>query len=237
MHAHFWQNLAFVCGLTMCGSAHALDASAAIVESAEPLPLYEVGLGAVEAYLPDYPGANQSHLQTLPVPYVVYRGETMRMDQNGGARAKFFDGEIYEFNLSASGGLPTNLTHDDAREGMPALDWTVELGPRLLIRLAKWDFGGTLKFGLPLRAMFSTDFAAVRGHGFLFAPELRFEITWRRTRLFSLLTTESMRNSITKWRSSSAPRIGPSIKREAATSKPTSPLAFIFRSSTTDSNC
>jgi MipA family protein len=188
LHRRLFKTL-ILFSILSCGPAWAIDESEILTNTTGPLPLYELGLGVIEAHLPDYPGSNQTHFQTLPIPYFLYRGDIVRTDQNGGARAKFFDNEIYELNLSFTGGLPTNLIHNDARQGMPALDWTGELGPRFIVRLKKWDFGGTLRFGLPVRAMISTNFGDLRGHGFLLGPELKFEMPLGRSHLFSLFTT------------------------------------------------
>jgi outer membrane protein len=153
----------------------AADAGNVVAQEADPLPLYELGLGGAAAILPDYPGSNQSHTQWLPFPYLVYRGEVLRSDQRGVARARFFKSDVIEVNISASAGLPADSSRNDARQGMPNLDWLGELGPRLGVRLHKFENGAILKSGLALRGVISTDFERVDGRGFLAAGELQLD--------------------------------------------------------------
>lgn len=143
------------------------------VEDAEAPPLWELGVGVAGAMIPDYPGASQSHIQALPFPFAIFRGEVLRSDRNDGTRARMLHTDIYEVNLSGSGGLPTNSEANQARKDMPDLDWTFELGPRLLIRLHKFDNGGRVKFGLAARAAYSTDGVRTRDKGFILEPQFQ----------------------------------------------------------------
>lgn len=147
-----------------------------VPKDTSPLPLFEYGLGAATAFLPDYPGSDQNHLQTLPFPYAVFRGEILRTERGGAAKARLLKTDIYEFNLSASGGLPADSSKNAARKGMPDLDWTGELGPRLVIRLLKLKNGSFVNLGMAIRAAASTDFGRVDGRGFVFAPEVQFRM-------------------------------------------------------------
>src|SRR5665213_1119915 len=138
-------------------------------------PLWELGIGGGATYTPDYPGSDQNHLWAIPFPFAVYRGEFLHSDRRGGTRARFFQSASYEFNVSAGGGLPSSSSGNVARAGMPNLEWLGEFGPRLMVDV--WsDEKSLLRFGLPFRAAYSTNFEHLTDRGYLFAPELLFDL-------------------------------------------------------------
>src|SRR5690606_919112 len=49
----------------------------------DELPLYELGIGPAGISTPHYLGANQNHNLLGPIPYLVYRGEHLRIDRSG----------------------------------------------------------------------------------------------------------------------------------------------------------
>jgi outer membrane scaffolding protein for murein synthesis (MipA/OmpV family) len=154
-------------------------------------PLWELGLGGGGTYTPDYPGADQSHLWGIPFPWGVYRGEILHSDRRGATRARLFQSASYEFNVSAAGGLPSNSSQSDIREGMPNLEWLGEIGPRLMVDLISYPQRSLLRLGLPLRFAFSTNGEHTRDHGWLIAPELLYDlpnIFGSRWDAFTLLT-------------------------------------------------
>lgn len=112
---------------------------------------WEAGLGAGGLRLPHYRGSDQYHSWLLPVPFFVYRGKVLRADRDG-ARAVLFDGERFDFDLSASGSPPTKSDGDRARQGMPDLDPNLEIGPKMNVRLGQGE-GWKLHLRLPLRAV------------------------------------------------------------------------------------
>ncbi|MEK6556568.1 MAG: MipA/OmpV family protein [Bdellovibrionota bacterium] len=134
------------------------------------LPRFEAGIGLGFFQLPDYPGAEQSSVRILPLPYMIYRGDVIRADRDGGVRSRFFSGEHIEVDLSVGAAFPVNGSDNRGREGMPELDWMGEVGPRLVYQIIK-SSRHNLLFYLPLRYAFSTDFRGVDGRGFVFAPE------------------------------------------------------------------
>ncbi|MES2886815.1 MAG: MipA/OmpV family protein [Pseudomonadota bacterium] len=98
-------------------------------------PLWEAGLGVGGLRLPHYRGADQSHNWLLPVPYFVYRGDILKADRDG-ARALLFESEHLHFDLSAAASAPTRSRDNLARQGMPDLAPTLEVGPNL-----NWTWG------------------------------------------------------------------------------------------------
>lgn len=118
--------------------------------AAEDKPLWELGMGAGVLRLPHYRGADQSHAWVLPVPYVVYRGEIFKADRDG-ARALLLSSDRFKIDLSAAASAPTRSRDNLAREGMPDLKPTVEIGPNLNWTLAQ-DRDWKLDLRLPVRA-------------------------------------------------------------------------------------
>jgi outer membrane scaffolding protein for murein synthesis (MipA/OmpV family) len=139
------------------------------------LPRWEAGVSAIGLYAPDYRGSDQMSAFGLPLPYLIYRGEWLRADREG-VRAQLIESDRIQFNFSAGLGLPVDSDSNEARRGMPEVDWVVELGPAMNLNLARWDAGkGELDLRLPVRAAFAVDdgFDYV---GAVFAPNLRLTL-------------------------------------------------------------
>ena len=114
-------------------------------------PLWEIGLGLAGVHFPDYRGSDQSNFYLLPLPYIAYRGKLLRADSDG-ARAILFAGKRVTVDISVSASVPTRSQHNDARQGMPDLAGTFEIGPNLNVEL--WqsaDRRVKFEFRMPLR--------------------------------------------------------------------------------------
>jgi outer membrane protein len=135
-------------------------------------PEWEFGVGASGFTLPDYRGSDESRGYVLPVPYVIYRGERFRVDRQG-LRGIFFQSERVEINLSLAASPPVDSDENRARQGMPHLDPTLELGPRLDVILAR-DPGRewALQLRVPARAAMATDLSHTKGVGYVASPHL-----------------------------------------------------------------
>ena len=122
--------------------------------------------------MPDYPGADQSQLRGIVVPYLIYRGPVLRVDERG-IRGRFLDTEHWELDLTATAAF--NARSNDLREGMPELDYLFGIGPQLVYK--GWQSGGSgPTLHLKLRALMSTDFKRIDARGASFAPELRWRL-------------------------------------------------------------
>jgi outer membrane scaffolding protein for murein synthesis (MipA/OmpV family) len=130
---------------------------------------WEAGFAAGGGRLTDYPGADQSHVRGLVTPILFYRGPILRVDQSG-IRGRFFDTPDLELSLSATAAF--DARNNDARAGMPDLDYLFGVGPQLIYK-------GVHAFGAPslhlkLRALMSTDFHRIDERGVSLDPELRW---------------------------------------------------------------
>lgn len=141
---------------------------------ARELPLWEIGMGVFPSTYPAYRGSDDQQYYLLPFPYLVYRGEYLKMDREG-MRAQLFDSDRVEINISVNGAIPVNSDESDARSGMPDLDPTFEIGPSLNVVLAKPSPKHTLKLKLPVRSVIATDLSSTEQAGWIFNPHLNLD--------------------------------------------------------------
>jgi len=90
-------------------------------------------------------------------------------------RARLFDTDRVELNVSLNGAIPVNSDDSDARSGMPDLDPTFEIGPSLNVVLARPSERHTLKLKLPVRSVIATDFGSAEQAGWIFNPHLNLD--------------------------------------------------------------
>jgi outer membrane scaffolding protein for murein synthesis (MipA/OmpV family) len=157
------------------------------VVNAEMLPAWQVGLGGGLLNMPDYRGSNRS--QTYPYPFImpIFRGERLQADEDG-IRGMLFDSERIKFDISLDGSAPVKSHDNAAREGMPDLDPTFQVGPMLRIKLWERENSGpyqALSLNLPVRAAFSIG-SGIDSVGWTAFPHLTyryvaplFKKTWR----------------------------------------------------------
>lgn len=143
---------------------------------AEMRPLWEIGAGLAILNVPNYRGSDDRQTTVLPMPYLIYRGEVLRMDRDG-LRGLLFDSERLEVNISLNGSLPVSSDDDPVRQGMDNLDPTAELGPSANYRL--WQSADRIMH-LDARAPVRTAFTVTSNPeqiGWLFSPSLLLEIS------------------------------------------------------------
>lgn len=140
-------------------------------EKAKELPLWEVGLGVAPIVFSNYRGSDQQSAYVLPLPYIIYRGDLLKVDRSG-PRGVLFDTERLELNISFDVAPPVDSDDNDARAGMGNLDPTVQIGPVLKVHLTDEDAGLPLRLNLPLRAVIATDFSHVKHVGWVLHPQL-----------------------------------------------------------------
>lgn len=142
---------------------------------AESLPRWEIGMGFAGLRIPDYRGSDRSRGYVLPLPYIQYRGDILRIDREG-AHGEIFASDRIKLELSINAGPPAKSGKNDARRDMPDIDPTIEAGPSLHISLARnpaRDRVWTLR--LPWRAAVASNFSRVERIGWIFAPHLNFD--------------------------------------------------------------
>ncbi|MEO8444637.1 MAG: MipA/OmpV family protein, partial [Gammaproteobacteria bacterium] len=126
----------------------------------DELPLWEVGIGAFPSSFPAYRGSRDQKYYLLPFPYVVYRGDILKVDRDG-IRASLFHSERVQLNLSLGGAIPAESDAGGAREGMPDLDGALEIGPALEVLIAAPSPRQKVEIRVPVRAAVVTNFRRV----------------------------------------------------------------------------
>lgn len=152
-------------------------------EPADPdlveLPLWEVGVGGFGGYVPDYPGSDEGQPRGLGAPYLIYRGEVFRFGDGSIASVVPVETQRVKLGLSFDAAFNSDSDDNEARQGLPDLDFLLGAGPELEIRLLRRRYRGDetarLDLALQARAVISTDFADVERRGFVFQPRLRLE--------------------------------------------------------------
>ncbi|MCB1883530.1 MAG: MipA/OmpV family protein [Geminicoccaceae bacterium] len=149
-------------------------------------PLWEAGVGGVAAWSPDYPASAQNHWNVIPFPFVIYRGDSVEVTERGRLRGYLFDTDRFELDVSAAGAFAADSKDNDARRGMPDLDFLGEIGPRLGVTLHDGP-ARLIRLDLQARAVFSTDLRHFGFEGFVLNPEL----VWRERPLLGFKGVEA----------------------------------------------
>ena len=157
-------------------AAPATPSADPVTPSESGQPLWEAGVGGIAIQTPVYPGADQTTTRALGIPFLLYRGKILRIDQQGvGARLVNNDRVTFDIGFSAS--LPAHSKDVEARRGMPDLGGLFEFGPRVKLRL--FDLGenasaGRVRLELPVRAVIEAR-SGVRRQGWTSEPRLVWE--------------------------------------------------------------
>ena len=166
-------NLSRFLALVVCLVGGGVAAVADTAKEAAPTQ-WQLGLGVGGQVLPDYRGANQVHAKVLPVPIALYNGRFLKINRDG-ARGEFFESKRVQLDISADAALNGDSEDNRAREGMPTLDSSFELGPSLNIRLSGPSFSHGWSLRLPVRGVFTVG-SGVHHRGTVLNPRL----TWRK---------------------------------------------------------
>ncbi|TVO56101.1 MipA/OmpV family protein [Denitromonas halophila] len=135
-------------------------------------PLWEFGAGVGLLSIPDYRGSDQRQTYALPIPYLVYRGEFLKIDRDK-VRGVFYQDAHTEWDISLAASVPVKSDDNRARRDMPDLDPTVEIGPQWSYKHRRsW---GDITLRLPLRKVLAVDFPNVRDVGTVFTPTLAID--------------------------------------------------------------
>lgn len=143
--------------------------------AAQSFPRWEAGVGVSVLSMPDYRGSNESRSWIFPIPYLLYRGDVLRIDRQA-VRTVFFESQRNEFDLSFAASPPVRSKDNQARRGMPDLDPSFEVG--LSWKYALWERDGgnqRLRFVLPVRGVVSTDGRGADWRGWVSAPGLKYD--------------------------------------------------------------
>lgn len=146
-----------------------LFTTSAIAQDA--LPRLELGASILALSAPDYRGAGSDSSYFIPIPYIKYRGDRLRVDE--GAQGIFVNTDDLLITLS---GNITLAVDDDTpeRDGMDELDAILEIGPSFNYRFYRME-NSAWWLDLPLRFAYTID-SDFEHIGQVFQPRL----SWRK---------------------------------------------------------
>jgi len=134
---------------------------------------WEVGLGIGDIVSPDYRGSDEYRNYIAPIPYLIYRGKYIQTDRDG-VRGNIFKSDSYEFTFSATATISQKADENKAREAMPKLGSTVEIGPALNIKLSDNNSPDNLRLQLPVYAVIAVSGSTRGFNGLVFQPQLMY---------------------------------------------------------------
>jgi len=143
-------------------------------------PRWELGLGGAALSLEAYPASSESTTRVFALPYFIYRGDTLRV-QDGNLTAVAVENRRYRLDLSLGAALNVDSEDVPLRAGLPDLDFLFEIGPKIEVNL--WDKVSNterrrhrLVWETALRASFSTDFSSLSSRGYVLNTQLDYEL-------------------------------------------------------------
>jgi outer membrane protein len=141
---------------------------------ADQVPLWETGAGFAYIDFPHYRGSDERESYLLPMPYVVYHGDILKVDR-ARVRGMLYHTDKIELDVSLNGSVP--VKNDGARQGMPNLDPTLEIGPSLNISMYRSETDrAQVELRLPVRSVISSDLSYLRDVGWIFQPLLNLDV-------------------------------------------------------------
>ena len=155
------KTIAFICLVLLVQNAHA-----------DRLPEWEIGAAVGYVSLPFYRGSNSGYEKLLPLPLVIVRPRGVKRVQDRWIRV---GSQHVGFDLSVGANLPVpDGDRVAVRAGMPSLDATVELGPRMSLKL--WQRAShRVSAAVPLRVMSAISFSNISMEGWVVSPYLSYE--------------------------------------------------------------
>lgn len=140
---------------------------------AQLVPQWEAGAGFAYIDFPDYRGASERQRYLLPIPYVIYHGDILRVSRQR-VRGLLFHTDNTELDISLNGSVP--VRSNSTRQGMPDLDPTFEVGPSLNVSMYQSPSRqAEVELRLPLRAVIATNLSYFHNVGTIFQPMLNLD--------------------------------------------------------------
>ena len=137
-------------------------------------PLWEIGAFAGAMSTPAYPASADRSQNAIVMPFFIYRGEILRVDQTG-IDARLLHNDKYSVDIGISGSLPANSNTIALRQDMPDLFTLLELGPRIEYEVAKIAPDEHIYVELPLRSVLELH-NGIQTQGYTIEPKIHYEI-------------------------------------------------------------
>jgi outer membrane scaffolding protein for murein synthesis (MipA/OmpV family) len=138
-------------------------------------PKWEVGIAGAGAWTPHYPAADEGGRRIGAIPYLIYRSRRLRIGEGGLLRGDIFETDRVDITVSIRGSLPARSKDNEARAGMPDLDALAEMGPQVVVFLAKRPDLDSIALKVPVRFVASSDLSNLKYRGIVFQPRLSYD--------------------------------------------------------------
>lgn len=135
----------------------------------------QIGLGAGYGIVPHYPASDQSSSKSLILPVIIYKGDILKSDQEEGSRAELYTSRELDVNLSFGARFSSDSKDNRAREGMPDLNYILEVGPSLSYKILREKKKRLFTLQIPLRFTTETNFKMYNYLGLVFEPEVKLK--------------------------------------------------------------
>jgi len=137
-------------------------------------PVWEAGAGVAVLSMPDYRGSEGQRGYIFPIPYLVYRGEKLKVDRER-ISGLLFSSDRLQLDMSLSASPPVKSSGITARAGMPDLDPTIELGPQLNVTFFE-DDNYRFTMHVPWRSVIAVNHTGLDEVGWITNPILNLDI-------------------------------------------------------------
>lgn len=159
--------------LATAGPVAAQSALFGMETTNDTAPLWEGSVLAAGGYIAHYPAASQGQFKGLPVPFLIYRGDNLRIGDDGFVRARQeLMQDRLELDIGLDGSFDVDSKDNDARRGMSDLDLLIEAGPKLTWHFQPKKDEVQVDLGVELRAVIATRLVAFDYEGITVNPEL-----------------------------------------------------------------
>jgi MipA family protein len=152
--------------------SEALQAQSPPPSQTRQLSLWELGVGLGAVGYRDYRGSDTTHAYPVPFGYFVYRGRFLKADRNG-ARARLLNKIRVELSVSLDATTP--VRNNAARQGMPELRPTVEIGPALYVHVWRSE-SERVKLDVRLPVRVASTLGSPGYIGWFFAPNVNLDV-------------------------------------------------------------
>lgn len=139
-------------------------------------PLWEWSLAAFSRYGSIYPGSSETQFNVVPLPIPRYRGRFLSLGEETDSpiRGRVFRRDRIKLDIDFDINFGADSEQIPARDGMPDLDFLLEVGPELSLQFIDHEASNWRAFlNLPLRAAISWPGLNPRWQGAVFEPEIR----------------------------------------------------------------
>ncbi len=144
-------------------------------------PGFEFGLAGASVQVAAYPSSSVTSERYFLAPWFIYRSDKVQV-KDGGINLIAYESDKLTIDLGLGGSLNADTSETPLRDGMPDIDYLLELGPRFDVRLidkANSHGRNRLNWTTAYRFALSTDFKRLDYRG----PVLNTELSFRRSGL------------------------------------------------------